>query len=67
MYELMEEQVYCPYCGEPLVVLIDPSQGDHQYVEDCQVCCRPIEFLVKEDPFSETGYQLITQHEDDVY
>jgi hypothetical protein len=36
-------QVFCPYCGEPNEVLIDPSEGSHDYIEDCQVCCRPIE------------------------
>jgi hypothetical protein len=32
----------CPWCGETVELLIDPSGGDHQdYVEDCEVCCRP--------------------------
>ena len=34
---------YCPYCGEPLQLLVDPSAGDQSYIEDCAVCCRPIE------------------------
>jgi hypothetical protein len=39
--------VWCPYCGEPNEVLIDPAGGTHQdYVEDCQVCCRPWRLLV---------------------
>jgi hypothetical protein len=34
--------VYCPYCGEPSEVAVDPGGGAHQeYVEDCPVCCRP--------------------------
>jgi hypothetical protein len=34
--------VDCPYCGEPGEVAVDPGGGAHQeYVEDCQVCCRP--------------------------
>jgi len=34
--------VYCPYCGEPNDVTLDPGSGEQQeYVEDCQVCCRP--------------------------
>ncbi|MBU2966616.1 CPXCG motif-containing cysteine-rich protein [Amphritea sp. 2_MG-2023] len=32
----------CPYCGEPIVLLVDCSAGDQQYIEDCQVCCKPI-------------------------
>lgn len=34
--------VDCPYCGEPIELLIDASAGDQRYIEDCQVCCRPI-------------------------
>lgn len=40
--------VDCPYCGERITVFIDTSAGPQQYVEDCQVCCRPIEFVVIE-------------------
>jgi hypothetical protein len=32
----------CPYCGEPIELLIDCSVYEQEYVEDCQVCCRPI-------------------------
>lgn len=33
----------CPYCGEPISLTLDPSGGDQRYIEDCWVCCRPIE------------------------
>lgn len=46
MNELIEHTVYCPYCGESLDVLIDGSVPDQNYIEDCQVCCRPINFSV---------------------
>ena len=49
-----EQQVSCPYCGEAFTTFIDLSQGNHQTVEDCYVCCRPIEFVVESD-----GTQLI--------
>ncbi len=32
----------CPYCGEPVELLVDLSAGAQSYVEDCQVCCRPM-------------------------
>lgn len=46
MNELAHEQVHCPYCGEAIDVLIDLEEVGHQYIEDCQVCCRPITFNV---------------------
>jgi hypothetical protein len=43
-----EALVNCPYCGESSEVALDPGSGeDQEYVEDCQVCCRPILMYVK--------------------
>jgi hypothetical protein len=50
MRELQERTVECPYCGERIDVLIDPSDLRQDYIEDCQVCCRPIEFAIAIDP-----------------
>jgi len=44
--ELIEESVSCPYCGERIDVLVDPSVAQQNYIEDCQVCCSPIVFDV---------------------
>jgi hypothetical protein len=35
--------VECPYCGERYSTQVDLSAGSASYVEDCQVCCQPIE------------------------
>jgi len=40
--ELTETSISCPYCGESISVLVDDSLPEQNYVEDCQVCCRPI-------------------------
>ena len=42
---LTEQDINCPYCGETISVLIDPEDSGQQYVEDCQVCCKPITFV----------------------
>ena len=33
----------CPYCWEEISMLLDPSNSGQSYVEDCEVCCNPIE------------------------
>ena len=46
----MEKQtVRCPYCGERLEIFIDRSVPRQEYIEDCQVCCRPIILTVTLD------------------
>ena len=39
----------CPYCGEPIEIVVDDSAGEQRYIEDCQVCCRPITISVTLD------------------
>ncbi len=33
----------CPYCGERISIQLDLSAGRQRYIEDCEVCCNPIE------------------------
>jgi hypothetical protein len=43
----MEEQFFsCPYCWETVSMLIDTSVEDQQYIEDCEVCCNPIQLTI---------------------
>jgi len=41
--------VQCPYCGEGFDTTVDLSAGSFSYVEDCQVCCQPIELIGEVD------------------
>jgi hypothetical protein len=46
----VEAEVVCPYCGEVSVIGLDAGGGSVQeYVEDCQVCCRPWQVHVRYD------------------
>jgi transcription elongation factor Elf1 len=43
----MKEQFFqCPYCWEQISMLIDTSVQQQTYVEDCEVCCNPIELEI---------------------
>lgn len=37
----------CPTCGHHVTVFVDTFGGDQELVEDCPVCCRPIELMVE--------------------
>ena len=43
----LEKFFYCPYCGSQISVLIETYSGGQEYIEDCEVCCRPIQIEFK--------------------
>jgi len=45
--------ISCPYCGEAFGTSVDLSGGSCAYVEDCQVCCQPIEVAIEVDAAGE--------------
>jgi hypothetical protein len=47
---LAEGNVLCPYCGESYTTMVDTSQSRHDTIEDCPVCCRPIQLTVDCEP-----------------
>ena len=49
MQPIVTRKVQCPYCGEIIEVIIDCSVPQQDYIEDCEVCCRPIHFNVTLD------------------
>ena len=44
--EQIEYMFNCPYCFQEVTILVDPSILSQEYVEDCEVCCNPIEFTI---------------------
>jgi len=58
-----EQDILCPYCGESITAFIDLSQGNHNTIEDCSVCCRPIEFVIKSDQQSLQRLDVFTGDE----
>jgi hypothetical protein len=61
---LEETRVACPYCREGFDALGDRSAGSQRYIEDCPVCCSPIEFEVAVDDDGSL-ITLMTRRDDD--
>jgi hypothetical protein len=47
---LVEIQIQCPHCGEVITSTADTSQGDYSTIEDCEVCCAPMNIEVVCEP-----------------
>ena len=60
---LLEDcDISCPYCGENQNVSVDCSTGSYDFIEDCTVCCRPIELHAEIDGGQLSGLHA---HRDD--
>jgi hypothetical protein len=43
---IVETDIACPHCGEIFPLAVDTSQSEQSLVEDCTVCCRPIQLTI---------------------
>ena len=61
--DISEQATYCPYCGESISILVDATLEAQEYVEDCEVCCKPIVISI----YIDENYliSLNTKREDD--
>jgi len=62
---LQEIPIHCPYCGEPLEILVDGSVDEQEYIEDCQVCCCPM--VIQVSISADGSIQAIPRHEDEAW
>lgn len=59
VHPLEEDTITCPYCGEPLTLLVDCSVAEQDYIEDCEVCCCPIQI---HSQVTDEGQLQLTAH-----
>jgi hypothetical protein len=61
---LAPHAIQCPYCGQRFDILVDPTGGNEQsYIEDCQVCCSPINIEVRMDDDNQAHVTVAGQDE----
>ncbi len=59
---LEEHGLHCPYCGEQITLLVDASCTEQEYIEDCEVCCRPLLISARLDA---GGVAIEARHENE--
>ncbi len=63
MNEVESSAIQCPYCWQIFDITVDCSVEEQSYIEDCQVCCKPIDLTVKLNNGRQV--EVITHHESD--
>ncbi|MFS4483841.1 CPXCG motif-containing cysteine-rich protein [Hyunsoonleella sp. 2307UL5-6] len=44
---MKEHYFTCPHCWESISMLLDNSISKQSYIEDCEVCCNPIQITTQ--------------------
>jgi len=60
----MEEYFFqCPYCWEDVSMLVDYSVSNQNYIEDCEICCNPIQLdiVIKKNEITSFQAESIEQ------
>jgi hypothetical protein len=67
MDALLSQELHCPYCGERITAEAESGSGNHSFIEDCPVCCQPIEYQIVIDADPEAGetWRLEARRDDD--
>ena len=57
----MEHFFTCPYCLEQISMVLDASVRSQTYIEDCEVCCNPIEirYVIEDDAIVEFTASIV--------
>lgn len=56
---MFEHYFQCPYCWETISMLLDSSVRQQTYVEDCEVCCNPIQLTPLFGSLELVGFEAI--------
>ncbi|QCE40503.1 CPXCG motif-containing cysteine-rich protein [Psychroserpens sp. NJDZ02] len=57
---MFEHDFQCPYCWETISMLLDPSVSNQTYVEDCEVCCNPIQINPEFSQSELVGFEAVS-------
>ncbi|AXO81312.1 CPXCG motif-containing cysteine-rich protein [Olleya aquimaris] len=56
---MFEHYFQCPYCWETISMLLDSSVSKQTYIEDCEVCCNPIQLTPEFLESELVGFEVI--------
>ena len=56
---MIEYYFSCPYCFEFGLKLIDFTVKSQNFIEDCEVCCNPIDFYIELENGSITSFEVL--------
>ena len=65
--KISEQRIECPHCGHHLFVILDTSEGDQDYFEECPVCCCDIHLNMHIDEYRQKIQLAIDSDDEQVF
>ena len=56
---MIEHYFECPHCWKNHLKMVDPSVSNQSFIEDCETCCNPLEFLVEVELNSVISFSVL--------
>jgi len=47
---IAQTEISCPHCGQTFPLEVDTSVAEQIFVEDCNICCRPMTLAIRSEP-----------------
>jgi transcription elongation factor Elf1 len=47
--DLADTKIRCPHCGHNIHVLLDTTEGDQNYYDECPACCNDVHLTMHID------------------
>jgi len=58
-----EHHFQCPYCWQEISFVIEALETTQEYIEDCEVCCRPIKVRFSIDAEQDLNFEALSINE----
>lgn len=65
--KIREERIECPHCGHHIRVTIDVSNGDQDFYDECQACCREIHYKMHIDEYYQSIQLNIDSDDEQIF
>lgn len=59
--------IQCPHCGHRVHLMLDPTNGDQDYYEDCSNCCNPIHLQLRVDEIHKQVQLSVDSDDEQIY
>lgn len=66
-HEVKEQRIECPHCGHHIRVVLDASEGDQDYYDECPACCKEMHLNLHVDEYNQKIQLAVDSDDEQVF